>query len=135
MSRCAWVLILVLSEALVSPALLLLLLFALWFLVPTQPWSMGGFVVCFGNAVPLQFGRLSLAPKAQVVVPICLDSDHSTSCFALVLWGLDQKLLILAWVTLGLFLGVLTPLSLADRAASALGLWSGGDGVWRLGWW
>jgi hypothetical protein len=41
------------------------------------------------------------------------------------LWGLGQKLLMLVWVTLGLFLGVLSPLFLVDRAASALGLWYG----------
>jgi hypothetical protein len=43
--------------------------------------------------------------------------------------GSGPKTSDLELVTLGLFLGVLAPLSLADRVASALGLWS------RVDWW
>jgi hypothetical protein len=53
MSHCAWVLIMVLSEAVVAHALLLLLFPALWVLVPPHPWLAGGFVVSFGRATPL----------------------------------------------------------------------------------
>jgi hypothetical protein len=102
--RCAWMLILVLSEVVVAPALLLLLPPALWFLVAPHPWLARGVFFFFGHEAPLQFGWLSLVLKAQVVAPRCLGSDHLASYFSLVLWGLDQKLMILAWVTLGLFL-------------------------------
>jgi hypothetical protein len=61
MSRSAWVLILVPSEHLVSPTLLLLLLPTLWFLVHPHPWSVRGFIVFFGRANPLQFGHIFIA--------------------------------------------------------------------------
>jgi hypothetical protein len=60
-----------------------------------------------------------------------MDLDHFASCFSLVLWGLDQKILILVWVTLGLFMGVIAPLFLVDQVASTLGLWSDVDWWWQ----
>jgi hypothetical protein len=94
MSRSIRVLILVPFESLASSTLLLHLLPALCFLGHPHPFSVRGFVGFFGIADPPQFGCIFLAPKDKSVVPGCLGLDKLASCSTLVLWGLDQKLLV-----------------------------------------
>jgi hypothetical protein len=69
----------------------------------------------------------SSCAKTQVVVPGCSDLEHPASCTALMLWGRDQEFLILAWVVLWLFVGVVVPMSLGGRDGSSLRLLSDVD--------
>jgi hypothetical protein len=120
------------SEPLVAPSLYLHLLPELHFPGHPQPWSLRKCVGGFELVAPLPFECPSAAQKAQSVGPGHQGSDQSVAVSALVLLDLDQKLLVSAQVTLGLFLGVLALVVLGDRAASALDQWFGVD-WWFLG--
>jgi hypothetical protein len=131
-SCSAQMLTLVPFEPMVSPPLYLRRLHALHFLGHPQPWSVRGCAGYFELAAPPWFGCPFPAQKAQSASPGCLCLDQSVAGSALVLRGLDQRLMVSAQATPGLFLGVISLLSLGDRAASALDLWFGVD-WWFLG--
>jgi hypothetical protein len=120
------------SEPLVSHAYFLCLLPALCFLGHPQPWSLRGCDGCFELVDPPWFGFPFPGQNAQYFGLGCMGSDQSAAGSPLALWGLDQKLLVLAQVTPGLFLGFLTPLSLVYRVSLALDMWLGVD-WWLLG--
>jgi hypothetical protein len=108
MSQFAQKLTWVPSKPLVSRSLYLCLLHALHFPGHSQPWSLMGCAGYFELVAPPPLECPFSTQKAQSAGPGCLGLDQSVVGSALVLLDLDQKLLVSAQATPGLFLGVLS---------------------------